>query len=96
MKQFLLIAYDGQDEDAPARRQAARTAHLDGITRLKATGNFISGGAILNEAGVMIGSACFMAFENRTAFDAWLATDPYIVGDVWRDIMVKEMRLAGV
>ena len=33
--QFLLIAYDGTDEGAAARREATRPAHIMTVTKLK-------------------------------------------------------------
>lgn len=91
--QFLLTAYDGTDEGALGRRMAARADHLAGIEKLKAQGHFLAGGAIVNDEGKMIGSACMLEFPTRADLDAWLATDPYVIGKVWLDISVQEMRL---
>ncbi|MSO89479.1 MAG: hypothetical protein EXQ89_05890 [Rhodospirillaceae bacterium] len=94
--QFLLIAHDGTDAGAAERRRVARTAHLDGIARLKEAGNFIAGGAILDESGGMIGSACLLDFPSRDALDSWLKADPYTVGDVWREVEIRPFRLAAL
>ena len=92
--QFLVIALDGKDDGAPARRQAAREAHLVGVRKLKVTGNMLTGGAILDNDGNMVGSAVLVEFEGRDDLDAWLNDDPYVTGDVWRDITVMPFRVA--
>ena len=43
--QFLITAYDGKDEDAQARRSAARPAHIEGAKDLLAGGQVLIGGA---------------------------------------------------
>ncbi|MHA1113740.1 MAG: acetoacetate--CoA ligase, partial [Alphaproteobacteria bacterium] len=47
--QYLVIAMDGADEGAPARRLAVREAHLANAKTLKENGNMLEGGAILDE-----------------------------------------------
>ncbi len=92
--QFLITAYDGTDADALNRRLAARELHLAGAAALKKAGHLIAGGAILNDADQMIGSSMFVEFASRDELDAWLKQDPYVTGDVWRDITVQTIRLA--
>lgn len=94
MPQFLILAYDGRDPDAPARRQAARAAHLEGIRPRVERGEILAGGAILDDAGQMIGSAVIAEFASRAELDAWLAQDPYVTEGVWQQIEVKPYRLA--
>ena len=90
--QYLVIAYDGTDDKAPERRMAAREAHLAGIVKMKEEGKAIYGVAILNDREQMIGSALVVDFPTRAAVDAWLKTEPYVVGDVWRKIDSKPRR----
>lgn len=92
--QWLIIARDGTDADAPERRQAARAAHLENAARLQAKGHLLVGGALTDEAGNMIGSAAVAQFASRAELDQWLRTDPYVAGDVWRDIEVIPYRVA--
>ncbi len=94
MPQFLVIAHDGSDSEAPARRQAARDAHLAGVRPMVERGEIVAGGAILDEAGRMVGSAVIVDMPDRAAVDAWLARDPYATGDVWRTVEVRPFRLA--
>lgn len=91
--EFLVIAYDGTDAEAPARRLAVREAHLAGAKRLKELGHFIQGGAILNEHGAMIGSTLYMDFPSRKELDEWLRSDPYTTDGVWVTIKVEPIRL---
>lgn len=91
--QFLVIAYDGTDEKAPERRMAAREAHLAGVTKMKEEGKAVFGVAILNEREQMIGSAMIVDMPTRADVDAWLKTEPYVTGDVWRKIEVLPARV---
>ncbi len=92
--QFLVVARDGTDNGAPRRRMAAREAHIEGAKAMAASGAMILGGALLDDDGAMIGSACMVEFEDRAALDAWLKDDPYVTGDVWRTIEVTPFRRA--
>jgi hypothetical protein len=91
---FLLIAYDGTDEHALERRMKFRDEHLKKIRELKKSGNFIYGGAILNDEGKMIGSSVLFEFPDRQALDENLKEEPYIIGGVWHKIEIRPFRLA--
>ena len=93
MKQFAVVAHDYTDDEDINRRLAAREAHLEGIRKLAKNANFISGGAMLNEAGKMIGSNAHFQFATRQDFDAWLASEPYMTERVWEKVDVKEIKL---
>jgi len=86
--QFLVMAYDGTDDKAPERRMSVREAHLAGIVKMKEEGKAIYGVAILNDREQMIGSVLVVDYPTRADVDAWLKTEPYVVGDVWRKIEV--------
>lgn len=92
--QFLVLGYDGTDAEAPARRQAARPAHFDLSRKMQAAGQGLTGAAILNEAGEMIGSMMVMDLPDRAALDAWLAEEPYVTQNVWQRIEVLPCRVA--
>ena len=94
--QFLLIAYDGTDKGALERRMNARPEHLDKIAVLKENGGFLLGGAILNDAGQMIGSMIVYEFPDRASLDRSLEKEPYVVYGVWKDIEIKPYRLAKI
>ncbi len=90
--QFVLIAKDGTDPDAPKRRLDNRAAHLAGVDANKP--HMIMGGATINDAGQMDGSILIVDFPSREEFDKWLKADPYVVNGVWKDITVKPFRVA--
>jgi uncharacterized protein len=92
--QFLLTAYDGTDREAPGRRMSARPKHLENISILKEAGEFLFGGAILDDNGNMIGSAIVYEFPDRKAMDDRLKDEPYIIGSVWKKIDIVPFRLA--
>jgi len=88
--QFIITAYDFEDDDAINRRLANRQAHLDDIKKMVMQGMFLSGGAILNSDGKMIGSSVHVEFEDRSAVDAWIVQDPYTTGKVWDRVTISE------
>lgn len=87
--QYLVIAYDGTDSQAADRRAEAREKHLALGDEMVADGRALFGTAIVNEEGTMIGSMYVVDFPSRTELDAWLESEPYVVGGVWRDISVQ-------
>lgn len=96
MQQYVVHAWDGTDDQAPERRMKARPAHFDNSRRIKASGNFILGGAILNEEGKMIGSTMVLQFETKEELQEWADTEPYITGKVWQQIDIRPFRVADV
>ena len=91
--QFLLIAHDGPDEGALDRRIAVREKHIALGDQMRANGNMLYGGALLDEAGQMIGSMLVLDFPIRQEVDDWLKIEPYVLGDVWRDIDVQPLQV---
>lgn len=96
MPQYLITAYDFTDEKALERRMTARPSHLDKAKAMKAAGEIIIGGAIINDEGQMIGSSVIIEMENRAAIDKWLAEEPYVTGKVWDKIMIQEFKVAAL
>src|ERR1700722_16497022 len=94
MPQYVVIAYDGEDADALDRRMAVRQAHLANVAPMVEAGRLKAGGAILDDAGKMIGSVSILDFPDRAELDHWLAPDPYVTGKVWQKIEVMPFRLA--
>ena len=92
--QFLVIARDGTDPAALDCRMAARGPHFERLPAMLAAGEMLMGGALLDDDGKMIGSTALVDFPDRAALDRWLAVEPYVTGDVWRDIEVVPFRLA--
>ncbi len=92
--QFLVMAKDGSDEAAVERRRRTRPTHLASIGPLVDSGKVLVGGAILDDAGNMVGSMLLVVFPDRADVDAWLAADPYVTEGVWREIEVTPFRTA--
>ncbi|GHA93972.1 YciI family protein [Modicisalibacter luteus] len=93
MKQYAVVAYDYTDAEALERRLANRESHLEGVRELAKQGKFLSGGAILNDEGKMIGSSAHFRFVDRQDLDAWLETEPYMTGRVWEHVDIREVKL---
>ena len=96
MDQYLITAYDHTDEGALQRRMNVRPHHLDSLKMLKEKGNYIIGGAMLNEHGQMIGSTMVMQFENEEELEAWQLNEPYITQGVWETHDIKPFKVATV
>jgi uncharacterized protein YciI len=93
MPQFLVIIHDGTDAQAPARRQATRTAHLDGLKDHVTSGKLVFGGRIFDESQQPVGSFLMVDCEDRADLDAMIANDPYTKGNVWQRVEVKPVQL---
>jgi len=94
--QFLLVAFDGTDPGAIERRMKVRPEHLEKIAVLKKKGNFLLGGAILDDNQTMIGSMIVYEFPDRQALDESLRDEPYITGGVWQKIDIRPYKLAHI
>jgi uncharacterized protein len=91
--QFVVTAMDFTDTEALDRRIENRDAHLAGLKRMTAEGTFLSGGAILDAEGRMVGSSAHVAFESRAMLEDWLENDPYTLGKVWDQFDIRELKL---
>lgn len=96
MNQYLVTGYDHTDEGALERRMNTRPHHLDGAKALKENGNYILGGAVLNDEGKMIGSVMVLQFESEEGLEAWKQSEPYITQGIWETVDVKPFKVAGV
>ena len=96
VKQYLIIANDGKDDEALDRRKEVRPLHLAGAKRLKEKNNFVIGGAMLDDDGNMRGSIMIVQFETQDDFQNWYDNEPYITQGVWKTIEVKQFRVADV
>jgi uncharacterized protein YciI len=96
MNQYLVTGYDYTDAGALDRRMNIRPHHIDNLKVLKETGNYIIGGALLNEEGQMKGSVMIMQFETEEALEAWKQGEPYITQGIWETVDVKPFKVATV
>lgn len=86
--QFLILGYDGTDENAAARRAAARPDHIAMGDKLLEAGHLWYGAALTGDEGDMIGSMYMVSFPTRSDLDDYLKEEPYVKGDVWQKIEV--------
>ena len=91
--QFLIVAYDANDDEALSRRMSARDAHLKLVEENKAKGHAKFGAALI-EDGKMVGSMMVVEYESREALEAWLNDEPYVLQNVWDDISISECKIA--
>lgn len=83
----IVIARDGQDDGALARRMAARDAHFARVRPVAEDGTLLFGGAILDAPeGRMVGSVAVTRHTSHDMARGFWAADPYVTGDVWRDL----------
>jgi uncharacterized protein YciI len=88
--QFVIIGLDDKDSDAPKRRQSIRSEHIKKGDELTAHGNLRYAAALLNDDGSMKGSLYVVDFPSETELRAYLRTEPYIVGGVWKDVTIHK------
>lgn len=86
--QFLIVAKDGNDDNAADRRQAARPDHIKYSDFAVQTGEQICGAALLGKNDEMRGSVMIVEFQNVEKLQEWLDHEPYMTGNVWKDIDV--------
>lgn len=92
--QYLVTMLDGTDADAPSRRAAVRPRHLARAEQFQHAGNLLIGGALLDDAGNVIGSAAVVQFRSRAELDNWIDNDPFVLKGVWVNITVQPYRVA--
>lgn len=91
---LLLIADDGTDAGAPARREAARERHVANIRANAAAGRLLMSGPRMRADGGTAGSMQVFRMPDRAAMDAYLATEPFAQDAVWTGWQVLDVRLA--
>ena len=91
---YLVIARDGADPEAPARRQRVRDAHLEAIKPAALAGTLQLGGALLDDAGTMVGSALLVEADSRAALEDFLQNDVYTLEGVWQSFDIYPFKRA--
>ncbi len=87
--QFMIKALDG--EGKLAKRMEVRPRHLEGMEKLRS--NIICAGGLLNDEGKMKGSVLILDFPSRAELDSYLATEPYVVEQVWEKVEVETINV---
>lgn len=94
--QYVITALDYTDDQTLNRRLDCREQHLQNVKQMINNGTFLSGGAMLNADGKMIGSTLHVEFETRDQLENWLASDVYTTNKVWEKIDIQECKLVPV
>lgn len=89
--QYLVTAYDG--EGMLEKRMSVRARHLENISKVKEYGSIVCAGGILDEEGKPAGSVLVMDFASRDLLDKYLASEPYIIEEVWESVTVETMNV---
>ncbi|KAI9014738.1 hypothetical protein BC832DRAFT_546274 [Gaertneriomyces semiglobifer] len=93
--QYVIVAKDFEDADAPNRRQAIRPSHLQRASKDIAAGTILEGGAIMDDAGSkMIGSVMIVKMDSKADVEKYIREDPYVVNRVWETWQVLPFRPA--
>ena len=91
----VMLALDGTDDGALARRMAVREAHMARVRGKAADGTLALGCALLDAPdGRMIGSVTVTAHDSDEAARAFWNADPYVTGGVWQEITMWGTRFA--
>lgn len=92
--QFIIMAKDGEDEEALNRRLAARDSHLAYGEMAAKTGEQIIAAALLDKNDNMRGSLMIVDFENIEELQKWLDQEAYVTGNVWQNIDIIPCKIA--
>jgi len=91
--EYIVMAYDGTDEESLKRRLDIRPAHMAQGDKMLAAGKYRYGAALLDDDSKIIGSMIVVDFSSKEELDAWLAIEPYVTGNVWYKIEVTPCRV---
>lgn len=91
---YMILAFDGDDAAAPARRMAARDAHVACIAAEAKAGRLALGLPLHDEAAQSLGSLMVLDVPDRAGLDAYLATEPFARQGVWQRIEAHPFRIA--
>jgi hypothetical protein len=68
-----------------------RPRHLEGMEKLRS--HIICAGGLLDNEGKMKGSVLILDFPSRDDLDSYLASEPYVVEQVWEKIEIETMNV---
>ncbi len=91
MPLFAIIAYDKADNEAPARRRAARAAHFERMKQAVDRGLIRFAGSMLAEDGIMTCSIVICNFPDRSDLDQWVSEEPYVKNGAWNRVEVAPL-----
>jgi uncharacterized protein YciI len=93
----IVLAWDGQDEGAAARRAQARPEHMAVLARWASAGRFTLGVPLFRDDGATVaGSLMVFAREDEVGMKEYLAEEPFARAGVWQRYEVVPFRLAAL
>jgi uncharacterized protein len=96
MFQYLIMGYDSGTAEGLAHRMEIRPQHFEFIKLYKERGELLIGGAQLDDAQNMKGSALILQFEDAEAIKIYESKEPYIINKVWKTYTIIPIRIANV
>src|SRR3954462_13448328 len=91
---FVLIADDGEDPAAAARRGAGGEPHVESIRSNAAAGRLVMSGPRLREDGSTAGSLQFFGVPSMAEMAEYLAAEPFIRDGIWVRHEILPFRIA--
>jgi uncharacterized protein YciI len=91
---WLVLAFDGDDEGAPARRLSARDAHVAFITAEAKAGRLALGLPLHDESAQSLGSMMIINAPDAAGLEAYLAGEPFAQEGVWQRVETHPFRIA--
>ena len=92
---WLVLAFDGKDPEAPARRMAARDAHVAFITAEAKAGRLALALPLHDEKAQSLGSLMILDTD-RAGLEGYLEEEPFATGGVWRRVETCPFRIASL
>lgn len=85
---YVVIAHD--HPDALDTRMAVREHHLKKLAQAKSEGILAFVSALKDDDGRPIGSLVVFDVESRQVVDDYIASEPYVLNNVWGEIEIRE------
>src|SRR6478735_6834194 len=91
---YAVLAYDGEDAAAPARRAAARARHLEVLAQWAGDGRLAFGTPLLADDGRAVGSLMILDVPDEAGLRDYLAAEPFNRTGVWTRVTTFPFRIA--
>jgi uncharacterized protein YciI len=91
---YVILAFDGDDAEAPARRLAARDGHVAFITAEAKAGRLVLGLPLHDEHAQSLGSLMVLDVPDQAGVESYLAAEPFAREGVWQRIETHPFRIA--
>ncbi|MCB4824014.1 YciI family protein [Roseicella aerolata] len=91
---YAVLAYDGEDAEAPARRLAARERHLQVLAVWAGDGRLAFGTPLLAADGRAVGSLMILEVPDEAGLRDYLAAEPFNNMGVWTRVETFPFRIA--